>query len=55
MGGSEQVRQQGRRWPEGREGLGQDRRGQARRQRQGVEKMVDRVARGKGVGGMAAG
>ena len=33
MGGSEQVRQQGRQWPEGREGGGQDRRGQARRQR----------------------
>ena len=55
MGGSKQVRQQGRRWPEGREGRVQDRRGQTRRQRQRVEKMVDRGTRGKGVRGMAVG
>ena len=51
MGGSEKGRQQRRGTIEGREGGGQDgREGQARRQRQRVEKMVDTGTRGKGAG-----
>ena len=56
MGGSEKGRQQRTGRIEGREGGGQEgREGAGCRQRQRVEKMVQRGTRGKGAGGMAAG
>ena len=56
MGGSQKGRQQGRGRIEGREGGGQEGgRGQAHRQRQRVEKMMDRGTTGKWARGMAAG